>query len=147
MSLECGKVSILLLEKDRHWLVQLTFAVSTKNQSGANLANQGDGTSVYEGYKQNGIALSAINSGECVVVSNVNAHVGYDTRLDDLAGVQGRNCLAAPIMTEASKSGARCVGVLFASNKMHGGFIGELNPCRCPAPQFTPCFNLSAIKV
>ena len=125
ISLECGKVCILLLEKDRHWLVQLAYAVATKTHAGTIPTSQGDGINVYEGYKHNGIALSAINSGECVIVPNVSAHVGYDPRLDDLAGIQGRNCLAAPIVTEVSKSSARCVGVLFASNKMDGGFLGE----------------------
>ncbi len=129
-SLQCSKVSILFLEKDRHWLVQLAYATSAKFQGSAAVANQAEGLNVYEGYRQNGIALSAVASGDCVNVSNVNAHPGYDPRLDDLAGIQGHNCLAAPIMTEESKTSACCLGVLFASNKIKGGFLGAVVlPC------------------
>jgi len=119
-------VSILFLEKDRQWLVQLAYATSAKFQGSAAVVNQAEGLNVYEGYRQNGIALSAVASGDCINVSNVNAHAGYDSRLDDLAGVQGHNCLAAPITTEESKTSARCLGVLFASNKIKGGFLGAV---------------------
>jgi hypothetical protein len=124
LSLQCSKVCILLLEKDRNWLVQVACVVQHKLQASAMAPNQGDATGVYEGYKHNGIAHAAISSGECVVVASVKAHSGYDSRLDTLAGVQGRNCLAAPVMAGESKASARCVGVLFATNKQ-GGFLGD----------------------
>lgn len=124
LSLQCSKVCILLLEKDRNWLVQVACVVQHKLQSSAVAPNQGDATGVYEGYKHNGIAHAAISSGECVVVASVKAHSGYDSRLDTLAGVQGRNCLAAPVIAGESKASARCVGVLFATNKQ-GGFLGD----------------------
>lgn len=124
MSLQCSKVSILLLVKDRHWLIQLAHAVLHKVQSGTVLSDQGDVMNVYEGYKHNGIAQLAISSGESVVVHNVNVHSGYDSGLDVMAGIIGRNCLATPIMTADPKSNLCCVGVLFATNKIHGSFLG-----------------------
>jgi hypothetical protein len=124
MSLQCSKVSILLLEKDRHWLIQLAYAVSQKFHVIEPAQGEGLNASLYEGYKHNGIAQAAIGSGECVIVSNVNANVGYDSRLDSVAGIHGVNCLAAPIMTGETKSSNRCVGVLFATNKKHGNFLG-----------------------
>ncbi len=90
--------------------------------------SQFDTATVYEGFKHNGIAQSAINSGECVVVHNVKAHAGYDSRLDALASIQGSNCLAAPIVFGDSKANSRCVGVLFATNKTQGGFLGPWAP-------------------
>jgi hypothetical protein len=136
ISLQCSKVSLLLLEKERCWLIQLVHAVL---QGGAVLQSQGDGLNVYEGYKSNAIALSAITSGECVVVHNVRSHAGYDSALDAQAGVVGRNCLAAPIMTGESKSNARCVGVLFATNRTHGSFLGTFDPEFIHLSAMNPC--------
>lgn len=124
ISLQCSKVSILLLEKDRHWLIQLAYSVLHKKQNRTLLSCREDEANVYEGYKNNSIAQLAIGSGECVVVHNVNIHAGYDSGLDALAGIIGRNCLAAPIMAGESKSNTRCVGVLFATNKSQGSFLG-----------------------
>jgi hypothetical protein len=126
ISLQCSKVSILLLEKDRHWLIQLAYSVLHKKQSRTLLSCHEDEANVYEGYKNNSIAQLAIGSGECVVVHNVNIHAGYDSGLDALAGIIGRNCLAAPIMAGDSKSNTRCVGVLFATNKSQGSFLGDI---------------------
>ena len=47
MSLQCSKVSILLLVKDRHWLIQLSHATLHKMQSGVVLSEQGDAANVY----------------------------------------------------------------------------------------------------
>lgn len=125
MSLQCSKVSVLLFQRDRQWLVQLAHAVLSSKQTVHVMHEQGDGVNVYEGYKHNGIAQVAISSCESVVVANVGSHVGYDSRLDALAGIQGRNCLAVPIIAGEAKASARCVGVLFATNKLYGGFTGD----------------------
>ena len=125
MSLQCSKVSVLLFQRDRQWLVQLAHAVLSSKQTVHVMHDQGDGVNVYEGYKHNGIAQVAISSCESVVVANVGSHVGYDSRLDALAGIQGRNCLAVPIIAGEAKASARCVGVLFATNKLHDGFTGD----------------------
>lgn len=160
ISLHCSKVSILFLEKDRHWLVQLAYAVLHKTQSRPVLSNQGDEINVYEGYKNNGIAQLAISSGECVVIPNVNTHAGYDSSMDALAGIVGRNCLAAPIMAGDSKSNTRCVGVIFATNKARGSFLGDvplapiltvllnrhfLSRCHCTEYSSTSCLVLTTI--
>jgi hypothetical protein len=121
IGLQCAKVSILLLEKERCWLIQLVYSLL---HGGVSLSNQADGLNVYEGFKNNLIAQSAISTSECIVVSNVQSHAGYDSALDIQAGVAGRNCLAAPIMTAETKSDARCVGVLFATNRTHDTFLG-----------------------
>jgi hypothetical protein len=126
ISLQCAKVSILLYEKDRHWLVQLACAVLHKTQSRSMLLNQGDASNVYEGYKNNVIAQLAISNCECVTIHNVNSHAGYDSSLDALAGIVGRNCLAAPIIAGDLKANAHCVGVLFATNKSQGSFLGDV---------------------
>jgi hypothetical protein len=125
MSLQCSKVSVLLFHRDRQWLVQLALAVLSSKQTVHVMHDQGDGVNVYEGYKHNGIAQVAISSCESVVVANVGSHVGYDSRLDALAGIQGRNCLAVPVIAGEAKASARCVGVLFATNKLHDGFTGH----------------------
>jgi len=125
------QVCVLMLEKERCWLVQVASVVLNKQHASSMAASQGDVTGVYEGYKHNGIALSAISSGECVVVPSVKAHAGYDSRLDAMAGLQGRNCLAAPIMAGDSKASARCVGVMFATNKAQGGFQGGVCDVYC----------------
>jgi hypothetical protein len=125
MSLQCSKVSVLLFQRDRQWLVQMAHAVLSSKQTVHVMHDQGDGVNVYEGYKHNGIAQVAISSCESVVVPNVSSHVGYDSRLDALAGIQGRNCLAVPIVAGEAKSSARCVGVLFATNKLYDGFTGD----------------------
>ena len=126
MSLQCSKICILLLEKERSWLVQVACVVLNKLHASYTAPNLGDATGVYEGYKHNGSAHAAISSGECIIGPSVKAHAGYDSRLDALAGVQGSNCLAAPIMAGDSKANARCVGVLFATNKAQGGFLGDV---------------------
>jgi hypothetical protein len=120
-----------MLERERCWLVQVASVVLNKQHASSMAATQGDVTGVYEGYKHNGIALSAISSGECVVAPSVKAHAGYDSRLDAMAGLQGRNCLAAPIMAGDSKASARCVGVMFATNKAQGGFQGDVCDVHC----------------
>jgi hypothetical protein len=134
MSLQCSKVSVLLFQKDRQWLVQMAHAVLSSLQTVHVMHVQIDGVNAYEGYKHNGIAQAAISSRETIVVPNVSSHVGYDSRLDALAGIQGRNCLATPIITMDAKSNARCVGVLFATNKLSGGFSGDA------------CFDVSYVR-
>ncbi len=94
----------MLFQRDRQWLVQFAHAVLCCKQTVYVMCDQGDGVNVYEGYKHNGIAQVAISSCKSVVVPNVGSHVGYDSRLDALAGIQGRNCLAVPIIAGEAKA-------------------------------------------